>query len=142
MTVWLATVWGLTGGLCVEALELYAHIRRTPKWNWRRPIDQGLIAYVVAVILRVGVGSALAAAFAGSHQVSGPLAAFTLGVAAPMVVARLAKAVPLTDGEEGGADRHHRSVDAEMARALAAKQTSNGHDPVVQDVAAGESDAR
>src|SRR5690242_7665931 len=96
MGVWIATVWGLMGGLCVEALELYAHIRHAPKWDWRCPIDQGMAAFVVAVVLRVSVGAALAAAFAGSNQVSGPLAAFTLGVAAPVVVERLARAIPLT----------------------------------------------
>lgn len=136
MAVWLAAVWGLTGGLCVEALDLYAHIRRTPKWDWRCPIDQGMVAFVVAVVLRVGVGAALAAAFAGSHQVSGPLAAFALGVASPLVVARLAKMIPLSDGQNDST----RSTTATHQVGFSAG--GGAHLPVgAEDLAAGESDA-
>lgn len=90
-----AAIWGLAGGACVESLELYVRIRRTSHWNWRRPIPQSMAAYVISVVIRVGVGAALAAASAGSGQVSGSLAAFGLGIAAPLVIERLARAVPL-----------------------------------------------
>ena len=46
--------------------------------------------------LRAGAGAGLAAAAAGSGQVSGPFAAFALGVAAPLVVEKLSRAIPLT----------------------------------------------
>jgi hypothetical protein len=144
MAVWVATVWGLTGGLCMEALELYAHIRHAPKWDWRSPIDQGMVAFVVAVVLRVGVGSALAAVFAGSHQVSSPLVAFTLGVAAPMVVARLAKAIPLTDGQDdpnlSTAVAHH-TASVGTATVPGASHGRDKHVSAAKDVTAGESDA-
>jgi hypothetical protein len=151
MVVWLAAVWGLTGGLCVEALALHAHIRRMPKWDWRRPIDQGMVAFVVVVALRVGVGSALAAAFAGSHQVSGPLAAFTLGVAAPVVVERLAKFIPLTYSQDDSdspddsgqpAAVQDQSAHVVMPTALDASQDGNEHQPETSDITAGDSDAR
>jgi hypothetical protein len=91
-----AAVWGLSGGMCVESLELYATIRRTPRWNWRRPIPQGMVAFVISVVIRIGVGAVLAAASAGSGQVSGSLAAFGLGIGAPLVIEKLARAVALT----------------------------------------------
>lgn len=54
------------------------------------------MAYLVSVLIRVGVGAGLAAAATGSGQVSGSLAAFGLGVAAPLVLEKLAQTVPLT----------------------------------------------
>lgn len=100
MEVWQAALWGLAGGVCVEALELYANIHRASKWSWRRPIKQGLTAFITALIIRVGVAAVVAAAAAGSHQISGPLAAFGFGVSAPLVIVHLARAVPMT-GEIG-----------------------------------------
>jgi hypothetical protein len=128
----------------MEALELYAHIRHAPKWDWRSPIEQGMVAFVVAVVLRVGVGSALAAVFAGSHQVSSPLVAFTLGVAAPMVVARLAKAIPLTDDQDDSgrsAVVAHHTADVGTATVLGASHGGNEHMSAGKDITAGESDA-
>jgi hypothetical protein len=81
----------------VEGLWLYSQIRSAEgHWSWRRPIPQGLAAYLISVFVRVGAGAGLAAAAAGSGQVSGTLAAFGLGVAAPLVVEKLAQVVPLT----------------------------------------------
>jgi hypothetical protein len=96
MSAWGAAVWGLAGGLCVEALALYSMIRKSRLWSWRKPIPQGLAAYLISVVLRAGAGAALAGAAAGSGQVSGSFAAFALGVAAPLVVEKLSRAVPLS----------------------------------------------
>jgi hypothetical protein len=96
MSTWGAAGWGLVGGLCVEALALYSMIRTSRRWSWRKPIPQGLAAYLISVILRAGAGAGLAAAAAGSGQVSGPFAAFALGIAAPLVVEKLSRAIPLT----------------------------------------------
>jgi hypothetical protein len=96
MDVWAAAAWGLTGGLVVEAQALYSMIRGEPSLSWRAPIPQGLASYLISVGLRVGVGAGLAAAAAGSGQVSGAFAAFGLGIAAPLVVEKLATGVPLT----------------------------------------------
>ena len=54
------------------------------------------MAYLVSVVIRVGLGAGLAAAATGSDQVSGSLAAFGIGVAAPLVLEKLAQTVPLT----------------------------------------------
>lgn len=93
---WGAAVWGLAGGSVVEALALHAMIRADRSWSWRKPIPQGLVAYLISVVLRTGAGAGLAAAAAGSGQVSGAFAAFGLGVAAPLVVEKLAMGVQLT----------------------------------------------
>ncbi len=97
MNLWAAAGWGLAGGLSVEALALYAVIRNSSKWSWRRPIPQGAVAYLISVVARAGAGAGLAAAAAGSGQIVGTFAAFGLGVAAPLVVEKLARAIPLTD---------------------------------------------
>jgi hypothetical protein len=96
MNIGVAASWGVLGGLCVEALWLYSRIRSDLLWSWRRPIPQGLTAYLISLVARVGVGAGVAAAAAGSSQVSGPLATFGLGVGAPLVVEKLAQTVPLT----------------------------------------------
>ncbi|GAA2613126.1 hypothetical protein SMC26_14240 [Actinomadura fulvescens] len=95
MQWWQAALWGLAGGVCVEALELYAHIRSRRRWSWRRPIPQGMAAFWVSVLIRVGVGGVVAAAMAHDGQVAGAVAAFGLGVAAPLVIEKLARLVPL-----------------------------------------------
>lgn len=96
MFTWLeAAYWALAGGLCVEGLELYARIRHTPKWSWRTPIPQGLTAYLLSVVIRAGVGATLAAAAASSKQVTGAFAAFSLGVAAPLVIEKITKMVQI-----------------------------------------------
>ena len=96
MTVWGAACWGLVGGVVVEALALYSLIRMSRHWSWRKPIPQGLAAYLISVVVRAGAGAGVAAAAAGSGQVSGTFAAFGLGIAAPLVVEKLARLVPLT----------------------------------------------
>lgn len=105
MNLWVAAGWGVTGGLCVEALWLYSRIHSDLLWSWRRPIPQGLTAYLISLVARIGVGAGVAAAAAGSGQVSGPLAAFGLGVGAPLVVEKLAQAVPLTASDDGHGER-------------------------------------
>ncbi|WP_242911447.1 hypothetical protein [Actinomadura terrae] len=97
MAWWQAALFGLGGGLCVEALELYTHIRRSRRrWNWRRPIPQGMAAFVVSVVIRVGVGGTVAAVMAWDGQIVGAIGAFGAGVAAPLVIERLFRLVPLT----------------------------------------------
>jgi hypothetical protein len=96
MVWWQAALWGLAGGFLVEALELYASIRRsTRRWSWRRPIPQGMAAFVVSIVIRMGAGATVAAALAQDGQVAGALAALGLGVAAPLVIEKLARVVPL-----------------------------------------------
>jgi hypothetical protein len=104
MDVGVATGWGVVGGACVEALWLYSRIRSDLLWSWRRPIPQGLTAYIISFVARIGVAAGVAAAAAGSGQVSGPLAAFGLGVGAPLVVEKLSRAIPVVYSGTGKED--------------------------------------
>ena len=105
LSAWAGAGWGLAGGLCVEALWLHTHIRGAKgHWSWRRPIPQGLSAYVISVVARVGVGGLVAGAAAGSGRVSSALVAFGLGVGAPLAVEKLAQVVPLTGHLPGKLD--------------------------------------
>lgn len=97
MVWWQAALWGLTGGLLSELLELYEQIHQTPdRWDWRRPIPQGMPAFVVSTLIRLGAGCAVAAALAHDGQVAGATAAFGAGVAAPLVIEKLARLAPLS----------------------------------------------
>ncbi|MFC6879375.1 MULTISPECIES: hypothetical protein [Actinomadura] len=54
-----------------------------------------MAAFWVSVLIRVGVGGVVVAAMARDGQVAGAVAAFGLGVAAPLVIEKLARLVPL-----------------------------------------------
>jgi hypothetical protein len=100
LAMW-AALRGLAGGMCVEALELYACIRRKSDWSWRYPINQnsGPVTYLLSVAIRAGIGAVVAAAGAASGQVGGAFGALALGIAAPLVIEKLARTVPLEEPE-------------------------------------------
>ncbi|WP_462188490.1 MULTISPECIES: hypothetical protein [unclassified Frankia] len=90
-------LWGLFGGFAVEGLDLYTTVRRRGRWPWQTGKSQeaGPWAYLVAELVRLAIGAGLAAAAGASGQVDTAFAALAVGVAAPLVVERLARAVPL-----------------------------------------------
>lgn len=95
-----AGLWGLAGGFIVEGLELYVAVRQKGKWPWRvdgeSENDQaGPLAYVIAETIRMVIGGILAGASAASGQVTGPLAAVAIGVAAPVMVGHLTALLPI-----------------------------------------------
>jgi len=98
MSYWEAAIWGLAGGMSFEGLELYARIRRVPGWTWRKPIPQGLVAYCLSVMIRAGFSIGVAVAGDASGEVVGGLAMFALGVAAPLVIEKLARGIPISIG--------------------------------------------
>ena len=69
--------------------------RRTGKWPWKIKGEPGPLPLLVSVIIRVGVGFGLASAAAQTNQVSGPLGAIAVGVAAPLLIEQMAKQVPV-----------------------------------------------
>lgn len=99
MEWWQAALWGLAGGSCVELWNLHC-LTRLPVFSWRRPIRQGLSAYVTAVLTRLVIGAIVSSAAAAGGEIRGAWVAFGLGVAGPLVVQRLAGDVPLAGGEE------------------------------------------
>ncbi|MCA1705637.1 MAG: hypothetical protein LC808_21210 [Actinobacteria bacterium] len=97
-----AALWGLFGGFAVEGLDLYGAVRRRGCWPWRAvgPREVGAAGYFVAELIRLVIGSGLAWALAESGQINGPIGALAVGIAAPLIVERLTRAMPLTDSAQ------------------------------------------
>ncbi|MDH6435710.1 hypothetical protein M2158_004187 [Streptomyces sp. SAI-144] len=91
MPVAEACLWGLLGAALIEGLDLYTAIHSTDGWPWRKKGQPTFAPYITALLIRLGVGTGLTAAFAASHQVAGALAAVTVGIAAPKILQQLAK---------------------------------------------------
>jgi len=117
MEWWQAGLWGLAGGACVELWNLHC-LTTQSVFSWRRPVPQGLSAYVTAVLTRLAIGAIVAAAAAAGDEIRGAWVAFGLGVAGPLVVQRLAGDVPLTGGEES----KPLSPDSRQGRTIAEKK--------------------
>jgi hypothetical protein len=92
-----AALWGLTGGLCIELLSLNSLMQADERWSWRQPVPQGLPVFVTSIVVRVGAGTGLAVVAASRGQVSGAFAAFSLGIAVPLAIQKLASSIPLYD---------------------------------------------
>ncbi|MEN3360365.1 MAG: hypothetical protein V7637_4347 [Mycobacteriales bacterium] len=92
-------LWGLFGGFAVEGLDLYGALRRRGCWPWGgpEPREVGIVGYAVAEAIRLIIGGGLAGAAATSSEVTSPAGALAVGVAAPLIVERLARAIPLTE---------------------------------------------
>ncbi|ASO19562.1 hypothetical protein FHR81_000760 [Actinoalloteichus hoggarensis] len=93
---WEYAIWGLFGGFAVEGLEFSGAIRRTGDWPWRSPGEPGPLPLLASVVIRLGVGSGLAVAAGITGQVSGPFGALAIGVAAPLLVEQITRALPAT----------------------------------------------
>jgi hypothetical protein len=87
--------WGLFGGFAVEAIEFIGAIRRSGGWPWRNRdgtrnlAEPAPVPQLIAVSLRLGVSSGLAAVATASEQINTPLAAMAVGVAAPLIIERM-----------------------------------------------------
>lgn len=137
MTWWAAALWGLLGAGLVETFDLYTEVRRRHALPWRRrgsrQRDRKRPApgvYILASTLRLIMGCGVAAAAGASSIVAVPLVGVAIGVAAPLIIERLAKQVPLTlpgpgasglpsepwDGRLAGPGSDDRSRDATRGR--------------------------
>jgi len=96
MTWWEYVLWGAFGGLSVEAIEFYGAIRRVKDWPWKTKNEPPPFVLAFSVVIRVGLGVGLALAAGQTGQVSGPMGAIAIGVAAPLLFEQMAKQVPLT----------------------------------------------
>lgn len=117
---WHYLLWGIFGGFAVEGLEFATAVRRIGNWPWRDPAEVRPLPFIVSTVIRVGVGGGLAAAYGIQGQITGPVAAVTLGVAAPLLLdqmgklsstARLRRAQ--TGGEDGPGDDGSDDEDVE-----------------------------
>jgi hypothetical protein len=100
-----AALWGMFGGFAVEGLDLYGAVRRRGCWPWRArgPQEVGAAGYFVAELVRLVIGSGLALASVASSQVTTAFGALAVGVAAPLIVERLTRAIPLTGSVQDAA---------------------------------------
>jgi hypothetical protein len=102
MTTWVhAALWGLFGSFAVEGLDFYTAVVRQQRWPWHTQVDgphkTGVLGYCVAELIRLVIGGGLAGGAMLSGQIGTPFAAIALGIAAPLVVQRLSRQIPLTD---------------------------------------------
>lgn len=110
---WLeAALWGAFGGFAVEGLDFITAVRRHGRWPWRvpGPLEVGAPGYIVAELIRLIIGGGLASAMAVSEQSTSAVGALAVGVAAPLIVERLSRAIPLTDSAEETGNRPPRPV--------------------------------
>lgn len=96
MTAWDDAVWGLFGGFATDGLEFAGAIRRVGGWPWHQRGEPGPLPLAASVLIRLAGGTRHAAVAKSTGQVSGPFGALPVGVAAPLLIERLARHVPLT----------------------------------------------
>ncbi len=107
MSPWEFALWGAFGALAVEAIQFYGAVRRAGQWPWHIKGEPGFWPMAISVLIRVGVGFGLAAAAADTGQISGPLGAVAVGVAAPVLIEQMARRVVVTDSTRDGAKRRN-----------------------------------
>jgi hypothetical protein len=73
------------GGFASEGLALAAALRRSSTWPWRRRGEPRLGAFLIAVAIRLIVGSGLALAMYLGDQISTISTAVILGFSAPLI---------------------------------------------------------
>lgn len=117
MTWWSAALWGLLGGGLVETLDLYTEIRTRGALPWHKPSSKrrdrtrpAPRIYVLGTFLRLLMAGGVAAAAGASAMVSAPWIGIGAGVAAPLILERLAAQPTIAPGRlnktdpRGGAD--------------------------------------
>lgn len=88
-------LFGLLGGFLVEAVELRRAIQKTKGWPWRDPDEPSFGPWLTAILLRLAASAGLAYGFGAGGQISGALGALTAGIAAPLVIEKLASQIPV-----------------------------------------------
>jgi hypothetical protein len=95
MSFWEAGLWGFLGVLAIEAFDLYQAIRRVKNWPWKIAGEVSFGPYLISVIIRVILGAGAAAAFGASGQLTSPIGALAVGISAPLLLERLARAATI-----------------------------------------------
>jgi hypothetical protein len=99
-----AVLWGLFGSFAVEGLDFWAAIRRQGVWPWQAQAHGlrtiGALGYLVAELVRLVIGGGLAGASMLSGQITTQVGAIAVGIAAPLIVERISRQIPLTDSSQ------------------------------------------
>ncbi len=93
MSAGQACLWGLLGVVLIEVHALWSAVTAegTARWPWRDEHDDPRTGgYMIAVACRMTMGVGLNAVYAAAHQIDGPLAAVTMGIAAPLIIKQMA----------------------------------------------------
>ncbi|MET7898172.1 hypothetical protein [Streptomyces mirabilis] len=94
MMWWQACLWGALGAGLVETGEMWQLHRTQERFPWAKDGKPQIKRYLFAVFLRCFMAIGITAVYGGSGQVAGPLAAVTLGIAAPIVIQQIADSSP------------------------------------------------
>jgi hypothetical protein len=89
MLPWECALWGLLGAASIEGAEIFQAIRRTRELPWQNKQGPGGKAFLVSVVIRLGLGAVLAMVLGASGQISGALGAFVTGLAAPVLIEKM-----------------------------------------------------
>jgi hypothetical protein len=81
------------GAAAVAGLDLQAAIRDSR--GWPPEVRQYPGPFCLAIFIGLVVSGGLAWAAGSTGQINGPIGAITVGVAAPLVIQKMAKVIPL-----------------------------------------------
>ena len=112
MDWWTAALWGMLGGGLVEILDFYTEIRTRGSFPWSKPYSKKrdqrrppAVIYAVGSLLRLSMALGVAAAAGASDIADKPWIAVATGIAAPLILQRLAAQVPFAIGPPATASR-------------------------------------
>uniref|UniRef100_UPI003F496725 hypothetical protein n=1 Tax=Nonomuraea bangladeshensis TaxID=404385 RepID=UPI003F496725 len=136
---WMFALWGLGGGLAIEALDFIKAVRRVGHgWPWRYPHGPGGGPYLVSVLGRAVASALLAGAAGASVNGMTPLIALALGVAAPLILEKLSQQIPIAASLPLAGGPPDQPTDSDAGDTISA-QFPSSNETVTQQV--GEGDA-
>lgn len=91
--MWQYALWGLVGGAVNRGVLFLEASHRVKGWPFTRPYGTGGGVYAVSIIIHLGIAAATAAALSTTMIVTSGFIAFGTGVAAPVVVKKVARHV-------------------------------------------------
>ncbi|GIG88106.1 hypothetical protein [Plantactinospora endophytica] len=101
MDLLTAAAWGLVGSAVAEALNSYSMMRPTTEsrgrwqWPWRDRRDRPIILF--AIFLRTAAATGVATAAFSGNLVDSAFALFVLGLASPLLIAKMFDQVRVLD---------------------------------------------
>lgn len=109
MGVWGFALWGAFGGFMAAALDFIKYVGTPPHclpWSNKANPRREKVAYLSAAVLRMIVGGGLAAATGTSGYLhDSPLLALAVGLAAPVVAAKLTDVATALFGKSGDTEK-------------------------------------
>jgi len=98
MQWWQASLWGAVGALLVEAADLAQVLQAKNKLPWKVRGGPPRDIYLMASLLRTGMGVGVASVLVAFGQVSGGFGAVLAGMTAPKIIEGLRRQTVVTAG--------------------------------------------